>query len=202
MVHETYFFRELEPLKTVVSEVIAPLVAAGRKVRVWSAACATGEEPLTLAMLLDDAGLLPQVSILATDISPRAIARAKQGTFSRRSLRQLAHPAHLVHRYLSERPEGLAIEPALLRAVDFRIVNLLDAAAVARLGTFDVILCRNVLIYFRDETALRVVESLTSALTPKGVLCVGVSESLMRLGNAVECEERGGAFFYRKGVGR
>jgi chemotaxis protein methyltransferase CheR len=77
-------------------------------------------------------------------------------------------------------------------------VNLLDDAAVAELGVFDAIVCRNVLIYFRDETTISVLGRLHRALTPEGRLLVGVSESLIRLGTAFQCEERGGAFFYRK----
>ena len=80
--------------------------------------------------------------------------------------------------------------------MDWRRVNLVDAAAVAALGAFDAILCRNVLIYFRDDTARRVVELLTSALVPGGHLLVGTSESLMRFGTALRCEERRSAFFY------
>jgi chemotaxis protein methyltransferase CheR len=77
-------------------------------------------------------------------------------------------------------------------------LNLVDAQAVAALGTFDAILCRNVLIYFQDATARAVVDSLPRALVPGGRLRVGTSESLLRFGTALLCEERRGAFFYSK----
>ena len=83
-------------------------------------------------------------------------------------------------------------------AVMYRQMNLLDKDAVATLGTFDLILCRNVLIYFRDDTVHRVVSSLCRALAPHGRITVGASESLLRFGTLLHCEERGGAFFYTK----
>ncbi|MFP2963513.1 CheR family methyltransferase, partial [Myxococcus sp. 1LA] len=90
------------------------------------------------------------------------------------------------------------VRPELVDAVDWRRVNLVDAAAVAQLGAFDAILCRNVLIYFQDDTARRVVSVLARALVPGGHLLVGTSESLMRFGTALTCEERRGTFFYTK----
>src|SRR4051812_25330243 len=89
VVQETYLFREVEQLRTLVSHLLAPRIADGHRPRVWSAACATGEEPISLAILLADRGLLDQVEIVATDISARAIERARAGRYARRSLRAL-----------------------------------------------------------------------------------------------------------------
>jgi len=197
VVNETYFFRELEPLNVLVQDFLAPMVSAGRRPRVWSAASATGEEPLTLAMLLDEAGLLPHVSILASDISPRALARARSGRHGRRSLRA-SPPAALAARYLQPESDGYRSDPRLHAAVTFQRVNLTDRAAIAGLGRFDVILCRNVLIYFRDETAISVLGSLVGALHDGGRLIVGISESLMRFGTSLMCDEHRGVFVYRK----
>ncbi len=193
-VNETYFFRELTPLEALIGEFVAPLAATGKRVRVWCAACSTGEEPITLASLLEERGLLEQVEIVASDVSSRALAVANRGVYSGRSLRAIASPPSWLvdqggHQLVSER---------LRRAVDWRLVNLLDDDAVGALGVFDAIVCRNVLIYFRDETTTRVLGRLHRALTPEGRLLVGVSESLIRLGTAFQCEERRGAFFYRK----
>ena len=196
LVHETYFFREALPLTVLVEDVLAPAVRAGRKQRVWCAACSTGEEPLTLAMMLADRGLLSDVRIVASDLSTRALERARTGDYNLRSLRAL--PPGVEGRWLEVRDGRPHVKPELVEAVDWRRVNLTDAAAVAALGAFDAILCRNVLIYFRDDTALRVVQSLGDALVPGGQLLVGTSESLMRFGTALSCEERRGAFFYSK----
>lgn len=197
VVHETYFFRELGPLERLVDSHLVDVVHRFGRARVWSAACSTGEEPVTLAMLLDDRGILDKVDIVATDISETAIARARRGRHSRRSVRD-GYPAALAARYLDISDAGVTSAPRIRDAIQFRTLNLLDAAAVAKLGQFDVILCRNVLIYFRDAMIAKVVDQLARALAPHGLLAVGVSESLLRFGTALVCEERGGAFFYRR----
>ncbi len=197
VVHETYFFRELPPLVELVDGHLARTVNARGSARVWSAACATGEEPLTLAMLLDDRGLLDRVEIVASDVSTQVLDRARAGRFGKRALRD-GHPIHLARRYLDVTDRGITIVPRLLERVAYRTVNLVEDADVDALGVFDAIVCRNVLIYFRDEQAIRVVDRLARALAPDGLLCVGVSESLLRFGTALVCEERAGCFFYRR----
>lgn len=194
-VNETYFLRELAPLEVLVSDLVAPLVGPGKRPRIWCAACATGEEPITIASLLDARGLLDAVDLVASDVSGRALAVATRGVYTGRSLRAISSPKS----WLSEQPGGHVVSERLRRAIDWRLVNLLDDAAVAALGIFDAIVCRNVLIYFRDEVTTRVLARLHRALTPDGRLLVGASESLIRLGTAFRCEERRGAFFYRKG---
>ncbi|MFT3843067.1 MAG: CheR family methyltransferase [Myxococcaceae bacterium] len=197
VVNETFFFRELEPLKVLVEHLVKPKARAGRKVRVWSAACATGEEPLTLAMLLADAGLLENVQLIASDISEKALDRARAGRFGRRALRELPDPA-LSARWLREEDGRLWVDPVVRAAVDFRRINLLDPAAVQSVGPCDAILCRNVLIYFSDATAAQVVQTLAQQLAPGGALFVGVSESLLRFGTLLACEEVQQTFLYRK----
>lgn len=194
-VNETYFFRELDQLQWLVDELLAPRCAAGLRPRLWSAACASGEEPLTVAMLLADRGIVDQVQIVASDLSERALARARRGVYPLRSLRQ-RRPA-LAARYLHPDEGRLVVAPELAAGIDWRRVNLVDDAEVAALGRFDVVLCRNVLIYFSDETARGVIGRLTRALRPGGALLIGISESLLRLGTALACEEHGGVFVYR-----
>lgn len=197
LVHETYFFREAQPLLVLVEDVLVPLARQGRGPRIWCAACSTGEEPLTLAMMLADRGALSGAEIVASDLSARALERARSGDHNLRSLRAL--PPGVEGRWLERGVEGRArVKPELVEAVQWKRVNLVDEAAVARLGAFDAILCRNVLIYFQDDTARRVVESLAGVLRPSGQLLVGTSESLMRFGTALSCEERRGVFFYTK----
>jgi chemotaxis protein methyltransferase CheR len=197
LVHETYFFRELPPLVELVDDHLATICKQRGRARVWSAGCATGEEPFTLAMLLDDRGLLDKVEIVATDISSAVLARAASGRHSRRALRE-GHPPALAARYLEVSPQGVIVAPRIRSAVRFERINLIDAPAIAKLGSFDAILCRNVLIYFKETRVLSVVERFASALEPGGLLAVGVSESLLRFGTSLTCEERGGAFFYRR----
>ncbi|MGK3994940.1 CheR family methyltransferase [Sorangium sp. So ce1024] len=198
VVNETYFFRELSQLQVAIADLVAPRAAAGARPRIWSAACASGEEPLTIAMLLAERGLLGSVELVASDVSARALARARSGVFGPRSIRSNAPPPAFAARWLQVAPDRVTVSPELQRAIDWRRINLLDAAEVASLGRFDVIVCRNVLIYFHDNTARWVVGNLSGALVAGGALLVGVSESLLRLGTALACEERGGVFIYRK----
>lgn len=195
LVHETYFFRDPLPLE-VLADDVALAVRAGRRPRIWCAACSTGEEPLTLAMMLHQRGVLEEVALLASDYSQRTLERAQQGAHNLRSMR--AMPPGIEGRYLEVVEGRPVVRPELLKAVEWRRVNLVDAEAIAALGRFDAILCRNVLIYFQDETARRVVETLSRALLPGGRLLVGTSESLLRFGTALVCEERRGAFFYTR----
>jgi len=195
LVHETYFFRDPLPLE-VVADDIALAVRAGRRPRIWCAACSTGEEPLTLAMMLHERGVLDDVSLLASDFSQRALDRARLGEHNLRSMRAL--PAGIEGRYLEVVGGRPVVRSDIVAAVMWRRLNLVDEETIAALGAFDAILCRNVLIYFKDEVARLVVESLTQALVPGGRLVVGTSESLLRFGTALVCEERRGAFFYTR----
>lgn len=197
VVHETFFFRELEPLRVMVEQFVLPLTARGMRPRIWCAASSTGEEPLTVAMLLSDAGVFDQVELIASDISASVLARARNGRYSPRTLRRGPIPAFAAP-FMSATEQGVTVSAALRDAVRWRQLNLTNADQVRSVGTVDVILCRNVLIYFRDEVACRVVDGLTQQLRPGGALFVGVSESLMRFGTALACEEHGGAFVYRK----
>lgn len=199
VINETFFFRELAALERLVEFEVAPRCARKQKPRIWCAASSTGEEPFTLAMLLAERGLLDQVELVATDISQRALARARRGVHGRRSLRE-GYPAKLAGKYLQIDHDAVRVAPAILSAVRFQGLNLLDETAVTKLGWFDAILCRNVLIYFRDERTQRIIRQLAAVLNPGGVLLVGVSESLLRFGTALVCEERGGSFFYRKEI--
>ncbi|WP_437940920.1 CheR family methyltransferase [Sorangium sp. So ce341] len=198
VVGETYFFRELAQLEVAVAELVAPRVSAGERPRIWSAACSTGEEPFTIAMLLAERGLLGRVDLVASDISARALSRARAGVYGPRSIRSNAPPPPFATRWLEVTPDRVVVSAELRAAIDWRRINLLEASDVASLGQFDVIVCRNVLIYFHDNTARWVVANLSGALAADGALLVGISESLLRLGTALACEERGGVFLYRK----
>lgn len=197
LVHETYFFRELDPLTVAIEEVVGRRVAAGQRARIWSAACSTGEEPLTAAMLLAERGWLDRVDLVATDLSRKVLARARRGLFSRRAIRDRA-PAALVTRWLRERDGGFEIDRELIDAIQWSRVNLTEEAEIAALGRFDLVLCRNALIYFSDERSAKIARSLAAALRPGGALLVGVSESLLRFATPLECQERRGSFLYGK----
>jgi chemotaxis protein methyltransferase CheR len=196
VVGETYFFREVAPLRTLYDEVLRPAIQGGRRPRVWCAAASTGEEPLTLAMLLAAERRLRDVDIVASDISLRALARAREGAYGPRSFRAIS-PADRARWF--EGTQDAAVPLRELRdAIQWRRVNLLDPIAVRALGAFDAVVCRNVLIYFSEGTVRGVVDTLAGALNDGGALLVGVSESLLRFGTRLQCEEWSGSFFYRK----
>jgi len=197
VVNETYFFREYDQLHAALSHFVLPALERGARPRIWSAACSTGEEPATIAMWLEQRGLLHAVDLVASDISEAALAVARRGQYRPRSLRRI--PAGVAHEaWLHEHAGGWVLDARIRDAVQWRRVNLMDDAGVRALASFDLILCRNMLIYFRDEVARRVVNRLAHQLEPEGALLVGVSESLMRFDTVLRCEEHNGVFAYRK----
>lgn len=208
VVSETYFFRELDSLRGGVERAILPAIARNGRARAWSSACATGEEPLSLAMLLEEAGVRDRCEIVATDVSARALSKARIGTYGARSLRVLppsTPPTGYTDRLATVSASALVREGPHAQAarsyvdsIEYMQLNLIDDAAVGALGTFDLILCRNVLIYFADATVKRVVGTLARSLAADGRLVIGTSESLLRFGTLLHCEERGGVFMYAK----
>jgi chemotaxis protein methyltransferase CheR len=196
VVGETYLFRELGPLETAISDIVVRRLGEGRRPRVWCAASATGEEPHSFAILLAARGILHEVEILASDINASSLERAVSGRHGPRSLR--ADVPAFAEPWLHTAEREVVVDRRITKAIAWRRINLVDDAAVDALGMFDVILCRNVLIYFDDRTARRVVERLAAHLSVGGALFVGISESLLRLETPLHCEERNGVFLYRK----
>jgi chemotaxis protein methyltransferase CheR len=200
-VPETYFWREVDQLRALVDHVV-PLVVArqrGAPLRIWSMPCASGEEPLTLAMLLDQAGWFGRIAIeiSGSDASEAAIARARAGQYGERAFRQL--PPALRERYF--RPaapgaQGSLVDPNLHARVRYDVVNVMDAAAVARHAAAPIVLCRNLFIYFSEHSVRRACQLFAAAMTRPGYLCLGSSESLLRLATPFDLREIGGAFIY------
>ncbi len=177
--NETYFFRERAQLDVLAGPVLEEALKARRPLRIWSAACSSGEEPYSLAMKLLESGRIgpDAITILASDLSPRALERAQTGFY--RELAFRATPPELIEKYFRPFEGGFFIEEPVKSMVRFSRVNLLDARAVERVRTQDAIFCRNVLIYFDKPTQLEVGERLVRALAPHGVLFLGHAESLM-----------------------
>jgi chemotaxis protein methyltransferase CheR len=201
-VPETYFWRESDQIRAIVHDVIPGLVeqAQGDTVRIWSVPCSTGEEPLTIAMMLAEAGWLQRapIEILASDASPSAIARARAGRYGPRAFRNLA-PA-LQEKYFERIDERTwSISPALQRFVRYDVVNLMDTPQVAAHASVPVVFCRNVFIYFSTASIQRVVGAFAERMSSPGYLCIGASESLLRLGTRFELREIGGSFVYVRG---
>jgi len=186
--NETRFFREPRQFEFLVQEMIprwhaeAEQRLQSKKVRIWSAGCASGEEPYTLAMLL--AQHLPaeegwDVRILATDISNRVLEKARQGVYPLARSSEL--PKDLLHTFmlrgLAERHGEIKVKIEIQRMVDFRRLNLNQQCDLNE-APFDAIFCRNVLIYFDLDSKRRVVANLVRHLAADGVLFVGHAENL------------------------
>jgi chemotaxis protein methyltransferase CheR len=184
--NETHFFREPAQFSLISTSLLPRFVNEAdhglrrRKLRVWSAACSTGEEPYSLAMLLLDR--LPAdwtVEIVASDLSTKALERAIAGVYPMTRLADI--PTELRQRYLlrgvGQQDGKFCVSPALRKLVEFTRLNLVTDS-FAQLEKFDLVLCRNVMMYFRPETRLEVVARLTRQLVPSGHLFVGHSESL------------------------
>jgi chemotaxis protein methyltransferase CheR len=198
-VTETYFWREIDQLRAVADHIVPALARDRLPLRVWSVPCATGEEPLTLAMLLEEAGWFGRaaIEIHASDASPAALERARAGYYRERSFRVL--PPALRERYFTPAGEGWRVSPALhARVTSWSVANLLCEGDVAPRARVPIVLCRNVFIYFSAASMTRVADSFARAMPPRGYLCLGASESLLKLRTAFTLEEIGGAFVYVK----
>ena len=193
-VGETYFMRERRPLEVALDQFVVPRIQRGERPSIWCAASATGEEPYSIAMLLEMRGVLGRVDILATDINATALARAQRGVYGERSFR-LAVDDIRARFFVSDGNLHRIVDP-IRQAVQWRRVNLVDHATVRGLGPFDLIACRNVLIYFSDDVVRAVASSLGSRLKRDGRLLIGAAESLLRFGTVLHCEEHAGSFFY------
>lgn len=180
----SHFFREAHHFETLRRDVLAPLVArarAGGRVRIWSAGCANGQEPYSIAMTMKEEGMPfdRDVRVLATDIDPKVIRHARDGYYPETMLAGL--PESKRARFfedlrISGNP-GWRAGDALRSSVHFRVLNLLDDPWPMS-GLFDVIFCRNVVIYFDAETQDRLWHRLVDQLAPGGWLFIGHSERL------------------------
>ena len=184
--NETYFFRERAQLKALASKILDEFLKRSPRVRLWSAACSSGEEPYSLAMTLLETGKLSDamLSIRATDVSPRVLDLAGAAFYRALSFRA-TEPA-MIQRWFRPQGDGFVVDERIKRLVSFGRLNLLDEQAVAGEGPFDAIFCRNVLIYFDRPTQKRVVESFAKALRPGGYLFLGHAESLFHLTDLYE----------------
>jgi chemotaxis protein methyltransferase CheR len=198
-VQETYFWREVDQIKTLVNVLMPQQFAPqGKTLRIWSAACATGEEPLTIAMALDEAGWFNRlrIEINATDASRSAIEKARQGVYRERSFRALPEP--LQERYFTKEAAGFRVAPHIHERVSWAQANIMRESDVALYATAPVIFCRNLFIYFSPESVGRTISRFHHYMPAPGYLFVAASESLLRLTVDFRLDEIGGSFVYVK----
>ncbi len=174
--NKTDFFREAAHFDFLLAHIVPAVVASGKPLRIWSAGCSSGEEPYTLSMVLREA-LPPRYDfrILATDICTKVVAAAKQGTYTAQQLGDVSPERR--KRWFTPGADGSAtVTPELRAPISFAHLNLMAAWPMS--GPFDVIFCRNVMIYFDKPTVTRLVNRFHQLLAPNGHLFIGHSESL------------------------
>ena len=197
-VQETYFWREMDQIRALIDLIIPQWFAQKRgPLRIWSAACASGEEPYTLAIALQEAGWGQHpIEIVASDASQAALSKAAQGIYRERSFRSL--PPALREKYFQPVSEGRKIDPAIMARVQFSRANLMQLEHVVSLAKSPIIFCRNVFIYFSSDTIRRTVQTFARSMPFPGYLFVGTSESLLKLTDQFELQEIGNAFTYAR----
>lgn len=199
--NETFFFRDKTPFDHLKEEILPKLSAArrGGRIRIWSAACSTGQEPYSIAMMLDQhpalsAGVV--VEIVATDISERTLEKARSGLYSQFEV-QRGLPIQLLMQNFTQADDQWRISERLRQRVTFRKLNLLDS--FAPLGRFDVVLCRNVLIYFDGPTKADILTRIAAQLAPDGYLMLGAAETVIGVTTAFEASmERRGLYTHAR----
>ncbi len=203
--NETYFFRERGQLQALVGEIIPELLlqrapGSTRPVSIWSAGCSSGEEPYSVIALAMEAGLEPgrDLRVYASDISRPVLTKSRRGVYRESSFRETSDA--LRARYFVEKDGLFRICDDVKKHVDFIHLNLLDDSKIALLGAMDVILCRNVIIYFDAETKRRVIQTFYDRLRPGGYLLLGHSESLINVSSAFELSHLKRDLVYRRPV--
>lgn len=206
-INETSFFRN-QPQLDVFENVVLPRLlkerAGTKRLRVWSAACSTGEEPFTLAMQIHRTlGLRLadwRIEILGTDISEKALTTASEGRYTGFSFRGV-NPL-VVKKYFTESGGFYTIDPTIQSMVTFELHNLKDALSARRHGLWDVIFCRNVMIYFDDAMKKQCVQMFHNQLAPDGTLFIGHSENLRSIDVGFTALDVPEAFAYVKAEGK
>jgi chemotaxis protein methyltransferase CheR len=183
--NETYFFREPAQLQAFIEEVIPDILSrkSVKKVRIWSAGCSSGEEPYSIAMLLDDAGWYEHAAfeIFASDINQQVLQKARKGQYRENAFR--ATEPRLRAKYFTREADANSwrVNDEIRNRVSFGRLNLYDEARVSLLGHLDIVFCRNVIIYFDDASKKVVVTNFYNRLAEGGYLLLGHSESLISL---------------------
>ncbi len=194
--NETFFFRDklpFEHFKTFIMPSLLATRARHKRIRIWCAAASTGQEPYSFAMMLKEMGRQVEdfrIEIVATDISQDVLEKAKSGIYSQFEV-QRGLPIQMLLKYFKQDGEMWQIAPEIRAMVQFRPLNLL--ADFGRNGIFDLVVCRNVLIYFDQETKTEVIDRLARVIAPDGYLILGAAETTIGLSQGFKAipERRG-----------
>jgi len=202
-VNETYFYRERYQLdclvRSILPEVVRPL-SRGDTVKIWSVPCSTGEEPYSIAIhLLENWKSVDDynIEITASDIDTKVLKTARRGTYSDRSYQYV--PKTVMEKYTSYIGDGnYQVIEALRNSVRFTTANILDAKNGNQNGAYDIIFCRNLLIYFDDLSRREAADAMYAGLKPGGFVCLGHSESMSRISSLFNMRKFPDAIVYQK----
>lgn len=202
--NETYFFRDHAYFATLANTVLPELQrkrADSKRISIWSAGCSTGQEVLSLAMTLAEQPGRWQdwkIDILGTDVSGKAIAQARTGTYSQFEIQRGISVAQMLN-FFTETKQGWKVADKVLDMTRFEQQNILDFPPMP--GRFDLVLCRNVLLYFDPDTRRQAFDRLASATAPDGILMLGAGETVVGQTNKFEPASCGSAMYSPKAVG-
>jgi len=201
-VNETYFFREEYQFQCLVKSILPDIVSRKtdkRPIRIWVMPSSSGEEPYSIALYLLEywTGINDwDIEIIASDIDTKILAQARAGLYSARSVQQL--PELLLRKYFERSTNGHQICDDLRNAVEFTRVNLAERADTRAYRDFDVVFCRNLLIYFDDVSRKAAAETFYDAMKPGGYICLGHSESMSRVSSLYKVRKFPEAIVYQK----
>jgi chemotaxis protein methyltransferase CheR len=199
--NETSWFRDIHPFNTLKDRIF-PELAKNRRtpIRVWSAACSSGQEPYSISMTVNEfqsanPGMLnSDVQIVATDISPAILSAAEKGRYDDMAMARGLSPERK-KKFFRETPNYWQIAPIVKSRIQFRPLNLLQSYAL--LGRFDIIFCRNVLIYFSTESKKEILEKMCRCLNPGGYIFLGGSESITGISDKLDMVRTNGGVVYQ-----
>jgi len=201
-VNETYFFRDFPQLSNFAENVL-PIFAkekeGKKKIKIWCAACSTGEEPYTLSIILQEMLERPEeweIQILASDINTEVLQSAKIGLYDSRAVKDV--PPEYLEKYFTKRHDKHLINLNIRKSVSFKRINLMDEYEMRNINGCDFIFCRNCLIYFDEESRKNVVSSFYESLNYGGFLFLGHSESVGRISSAYKVQRIGDTIVYSR----
>jgi len=201
-VNETYFYREKNQFEVLVEHILPELHAsrpAGMPLRILSAPCSTGEEPYSIVLHIIEEGKIVEerdIEIIGIDIDSTVIKKASEGKFTERSVHAI--PKHVLSQWFVKKPLGYEISEDLKGTVDFKVRNVFDKTEMRKLGKFDVIFSRNMLIYFDDASRKEVAMNFYDMLNIGGYVCLGHAEYMSRIVSVFKAKKVGTTLIYQK----
>jgi len=200
--NETLWFRDSYPFDLLIKDLLPKLAGQNKKVRIWSAACSSGQEPYSIAMSVLEfqrqrpSALRAGVEIVATDLSSEMLAKCERGVYDELSLARGLSATRREMFFQKNESGAMQVKPEVRKMVSFRSLNLLSSYAA--LGRFDIVFCRNVLIYFSPEVKQRILQQIAGQLQSDGVLFLGASESISAASNVYSMVKCNPGLYYQK----